>query len=365
MLRKYFLPLLAVVGVVFALFMVMRGNAQVPAAPPVVEPSAAPFPSYVAGSGLVEASTENIVVGTPVPGVVIEVFAKVGQPVKKGEPLFKVDDRDLQADLAVKQATLAAARADLEKLLNQPRPEEIPVAEAQVAEAEALLANAKLTLSRWERLEDPRSVSPDELRRARTDVQVNAAKVKQAQADLALLKAGAWKPDIEIARAQVAAAEAQVAAAQVNIDRLTVRAPVDAQVLQVKVRAGEYAPAGVVQTPLMVLGQTTVLHVRVDVDENEASRVREGADAVAFVRGNSALKTPMTFVRVEPYIIPKRSLTGDSTERVDTRVLQVIYSFDPKALPTVKVGQQMDVYIEAPSLESATRPAVATAGGDR
>jgi hypothetical protein len=44
-------------------------------------------------------------------------------------------------------------------------------------------------------------------------------------------------------------------------------------------------------------------------------------------------------------VIPKKSLTGDSTERVDTRVLQALYSFDRKQLPFY-IGQQMDVFIE-------------------
>lgn len=360
MIRKVFLPVLALVGVLFAVYMVRRGNAQVPASKPVVEPSSASYASSVAGSGLVEASTENIAIGTSVPGVVTQVFAKVDQPVKKGEPLFQVDDRELRAELAVRQAAVAAAKADLEKLLNQPRPEEIPIAEAKVAEAEALLENAKLTLSRWRRVEDPRSVSPEELRKARLDVKVNEAKLSQARADLTLLKAGAWKPDIEVARAQVASAEAQVAATRAMLDRLTVRAPVDGRVLQVKIRPGEFAPAGVLQTPLMLVGRTDVLHIRVDVDENEAWRVRDGAKATAAVRGKSDRKREVQFVRMEPYIVPKRSLTGDSTERVDTRVLQVLYKFNRADMPEVKVGQQMDVYIDAPPVSEAAATAPST-----
>ncbi len=61
--------------------------------------------------------------------------------------------------------------------------------------------------------------------------------------------------------------------------------------------------------------------------------------------------TPLQYVRTEPYIVPKRSLTGDTTERVDTRVLQLLYGFDRNELP-VYVGQQMDVFIEAPPLET-------------
>jgi multidrug efflux pump subunit AcrA (membrane-fusion protein) len=182
--------------------------------------------------------------------------------------------------------------------------------------------------------------------------------VKQFQADLALLKAGAWGPDKTIARARVASAQAQVESAKTNLDRLTVRAPVDGRLLQVKIRPGEFAAVGVLADPLILLGRTDVMHIRVDVDENEASRVRQGAKAVAYVRGNSSITTALDFVRVEPFIVPKRSLTGDTTERVDTRVLQVIYAFEPKDLP-VYVGQQMDVYIDAPPVGStATSPVV-------
>ena len=104
----------------------------------------------------------------------------------------------------------------------------------------------------------------------------------------------------------------------------------------------------------MLLGDATRLHVRVDIDENDAWRVRPGASAMAFVRGNPDLNTRLQFERFEPYVVPKMSLTGQSTERTDTRVLQAIYSFDPVALP-VYVGQQMDVFIEAPASSPSQR----------
>ena len=356
MFRKFLLPALAIAGVVFAILTVRAGNKPVPVSKPVAEPALAPFPSYVAGSGLIEAATENIAVGTPVAGVVTLVNAKVGDTVKAGTPLFQIDDRELRAELAVRQAALLSARAELTKLENQPRPEEIPVAEARVREAQATLENAKVVLSRWQRVEDPRAVNPDELRQAKLAVDIADANFKQFQANLTLLQAGAWGPDKEIAAAKVASSQAQVDAAKTNLDRLTVRAPVDGRLLQVRIRTGEFAPTGVLADPLMLIGRTDVLHIRVDVDENEASRIRPGARAVAYVRGNSSITTPLEFVRVEPYIVPKRSLTGDTTERVDTRVLQVIYAFEPKDLP-VYVGQQMDVYIDAPPVgATATTP---------
>src|SRR5262245_20226738 len=100
MVRKYVLSALAVAGVVLAIFTVAAGNRPQPAAPPVVNPAQSPYESYVAGAGIVEASTRNIEIGTPVSGLVMEVFVEAGDSVKKGQALFKLDDRDLAAELA-------------------------------------------------------------------------------------------------------------------------------------------------------------------------------------------------------------------------------------------------------------------------
>ena len=134
--------------------------------------------------------------------------------------------------------------------------------------------------------------------------------------------------------------------------------------LQVNIRPGEYAPTGVTPQPLILLGSLDRPHVRVDIDENDAWRFSETSPAVAFIRGNPSLRTDLTFEYMEKYVIPKRSLTGESTERVDTRVMQVVYSFNGADLP-VFPGQLMDVFIEdrsarasaaAPPEEPARQP---------
>jgi multidrug efflux pump subunit AcrA (membrane-fusion protein) len=161
---------------------------------------------------------------------------------------------------------------------------------------------------------------------------------------------------VETAAAQVRLAEEQANATQVELQRLTVRAPVDGRVLQLKIHLGEFAPTGVLQQPLLLLGHVEPMCVRVNVDENEAWRVRADAPAVGFLRGNKEIHVPLKFLRFEPYVIPKVSLTGESTERVDTRVLQVVYSFDRGELP-IFVGQQMDIFIEAnPNVAATGKP---------
>jgi multidrug efflux pump subunit AcrA (membrane-fusion protein) len=302
--------MLAVVGVIFAAYSVVTGQRQLPPAQPVTEPAQPQFDSYVAGAGIVEASTENIAVGTLVGGVVTEMFVKIGDTVKAGAPLFRIDDRDLRAELAVRKAAIESAAA-------------------KVRTETASLADVNNQLETWQAVADVRAVNKEEVDRKRYAVQIQEAKLVQAQAD-------------------VLSAQAQVKSIETEIDRRLVKAPVDGNVLQVKIRLGEYAPTGALATPLMLVGDTKTLHVRVDVDENDAWRVRPEASATAYVRGNREIKTPLKFYRIEPYVVPKRSLTGDSTERVDTRVLQVIYAFEGGKLP-IYVGQQMDVFIDAPS----------------
>ena len=153
--------------------------------------------------------------------------------------------------------------------------------------------------------------------------------------------------DVAIKQAALAAAKAQVDQLQIELARHTVKAPVAGSVLQINTWVGEFAQSGALNPPLMLFGADNRLYLRVNIDEDDAWRVRAGAPAVAFVRGNPKLKTTLKFVRFEPYVIPKPSLTGSSTERTDMRVLQVIYSFPHANLP-VYVGQEMDAFIKAP-----------------
>lgn len=349
--RTYLLGLLALIGFGMAAYTVFAQGKPIPAAEPVAEPSKGSFDSYVAGSGIVEASTRNIAVGTPVSGVVTSVNVEAGDTVKAGDVLFALETRSLEADLRVEEAAVQSARAQLQKLLAQPRLEDIPPLEARVKEAEANLADLRAELAMWVAVQDKRAVSQTEVDRRQYAVAVGEARVAAAQAELDSTRAGAWAPDIAVARAQVAAAEARAEQIRTELDRLLVRSPIDGEVLQVNVRVGEFASAGTLATPLMLVGSVDVVHVRVDVDENDAWRLKPGAKATAFVRGNSQLNTPIDYVRTEPYVIPKRSLTGESTERVDTRVLQVIFRFPRSRLP-VYVGQLMDVFIEAEPLPS-------------
>jgi multidrug resistance efflux pump len=343
-MKRYLLPVFAAGSLLFALGSTLVHRTMDRTTLPPAPPPESGVSGAVAAVGLVEAPTEDIQLSCAVPGLVTALYVKAGDHVRAGQKLFSVDDRDLQADLLVKRAALNNARAQLAKLEAEPRPEELPPLEAKVAEAKAQLADAEVQVKLIESVSDARAVKKEDVLRRRQNYDAAKARLAQAEKDLALTKAGAWGPDLAIGRTQVEQAEAGVRQDEVNIERLTTRAPIDGTILQSKVRLGQYAQCGPVAEPLMIFGGTGAMHVRADVDENDASRVKATAPAVAHVRGDSRISYPLEFVRFEPTVIPKKSLTGDSTERVDTRVLEVIYRFrDTNA--KVYDGQQMDVFI--------------------
>lgn len=306
-MKRLILPLLALVAVGYASWSIVRNQPVPLKADPPSPPPASVFSHTIAAVGIIEPNSEAVAIGTALAGVVERILVQVGDTVKEGDALFQLDARHLQAELGVRQAALETARA-------------------KVTTAETGKSDAVDQMDRAKKLGGGSVISTDELMRRQFAVQVAEARLGEALAE-------------------VAAAQAQVRATETEIERSTVRAPMDADVIQIKVRIGEYAPAGQTAEPLMVIGKLRPLHVRVDVDEHEGWRVRAAASATAHVRGNADLRTPLKFVRVEPMVVPKRSLTGDNTERVDTRVLQVIYEITDAQLP-LYVGQQMDIFID-------------------
>ena len=285
---------LALLGLVSTALLVrgLRAEFEQAPPPPPIAPPAKPAGRGIGAAGIVEALRENTSVGVPVSGLVTAVHAKVWDRVAAGAPLLQLDDRELRAQLLAREA-------------------ELPVAAAEIARLKTRLARVeKLAAS---------GASPD--------------------ADLDTLR-----DELAVAAARLAASRAAVEQTRLLLERLVVRAPVPGTILQVNIRAGEFAVAGAAKPPLL-LGDLSQVQVRADVDEQLAPRVREGASAVGYLNGDSTHPLPLEFVRIEPYILPKTSLTGASTERVDTRVLQVIYRLPAKPERPVYVGQQLDLFI--------------------
>lgn len=300
---------LALAGVLAAVLLI-RKTQQKPADPgPVSPPARSPYENTVAATGIVEARRENVKIASPKGGLVTKVFVKVGDKVKTDAPLFQLDSREATA----REATLAA---------------QVDSARASLKAQEVEVADWTDQFNRFQKLEASKVATEDELKRRWFTLE--AAKAR-----------------LTTTAAQVATAERQLEQARAELAVLTIRAPRDGELLQVNVREGEFAPAATSPEPLMLLGDVETLQIRAEVDEQNAVLVEPQQPATASLKGHSDKEMNLRFVRVEPYVIPKRSLTGDSLERVDTRVLQLIYEFDRPSFP-IYVGQQVDVFIQRP-----------------
>jgi HlyD family secretion protein len=356
MLTRVLLPILSLAFIAFAALQMTKAQQKDPPVVLAVEPAKSPYATQLAGAGIVEPEGENITVGTNVPGIVADVYVKVGSTISADEPLFRLDDRALRAELELKKATLGNTVASKAKLDLMPRPEELPPLDAKIKEAQANFHEQEKLLDRYRRLAQSNAISEDEILRRQSAYESAKALLAKAEADRNLQGAKAWAPDLAIAEANIFQAKMQLQQTQTEIDRLTMKAPRKSsaekldpaktfyKVLQVNVRPGEYVglTSGIAT---IVLGQVGQLHVRLDIDENDIARFDTKFPGVAKPRGNPKQEYKLKFVRVEPYVIPKRSLTGGNTERVDTRVLQVIYQIDTADKP-LYVGQQMDVFLD-------------------
>ena len=307
-MKRFFfwiLLIVAVVGAVSAIRLVLDSRKPAAAAPLVAEPPRAPFPKSIGARGLVESVDENIRIAPAIAGLVVEVPVTVGQAVKKGDVLIKQDTRESEAMVAAQAAEIVALQT-------------------MVAEAEIALA-------------DKRD------RRARVEKMATAASEDERQRTQFATRAG--EAQLATTKAKIATAEAQLDRMKVQVELLTIRALRDGVALQVNIRPGEFAsPAA--KDPALLIGKNE-LQIRADIDEDNASRFSKEMPARAYIKGRRDVEIALRFSRIEPYIVPKKSLTGESGERVDTRVLQVIYQFDRPKGAEVFVGQQMDVFLDA------------------
>ena len=310
-IKNHFLVILGTLGFIFGVtFSFTFGTPALPVPNQLSLPPSSPFTHNISGIGFVEANTENINIGSFTSGIVHKVCVKAGDIVKKGEPLFILDRRSAFADIALQEKKIA-------------------VSQAQILASKVDFAEKKEELRRGKSLQAGREISLSELEKrefavSRTEAQLKARQEEHAQgkAELDLLK--------------------------ITLEKLTVQAPVAGTVFKVNIHPGEFvSDLSPSSQGLILMGHIRPLHMRVQIDENDGWRFNSSRKAYAYLRSHKEIHFPLSFVRLEPYAQPKQRLSGDSSERVDTRVFEIIYRLDGKA-ENIYVGQQFDVFIEAP-----------------
>lgn len=327
--------------------------------PPVFNPAPNPYAHGIYANGIVEsyqANGENTNIYAEVSGSIVHIFVTEGQQVTQGTPLVQIDDSIQKATVEQQRSQAEAAQAMLAELRAQPRKENLEVSRAQVGMAQASLRTAQDTLDKQQSSYklDPESVSKDAL-----DTAINGQKVAKANLDVVtrqyeLTKAGAWVFDIKSQEKQVEALGKAYAASSALLAKYTVKAPTDGIVMSISAAVGSYvSPQGGYDTytqgldPVIVMGTSKgTLAVRCYIDEILIPRLppADKLQAQMFIRGTNT-KIPLEFVRVQPYVSPKIQLSNERQEKVDLRVLPVIFRFQPPAGVQVFPGELVDVYV--------------------
>lgn len=382
------LPLLGASALLMGSVLVAQNQPESLKEKPTITPPVSPSSlgmtnakSSIGAIGVLEASDRNHDIGVFRSGVVDAVFVQAGDPVSKGQPLFQLDKRAAQATLLQREQELAVAQSGLQELLAQ-----IPAAKANLQKAEADLASREADLAVAEAqkigesaaLSDRRNqeriansigvtggISEEERDRRgfaaqqaqatveaasatvesrRSAIEAAKAAIEEARANLSLLVQNnePTGPQIESQLAKIEQAKAAVQSAQTELDYLTIASPINGTALQVNIEPGEFATAGALATPLMILGKIEPINVRVQIDEIDIPRFTKTGQAWGSPRGGASIRVPLKFVRVEPLVVAKRNLSGRTSELIDTRVFEILYEVEKGERP-LWPGQQMDV----------------------
>ena len=288
---KIAIPIIALILLVKTIITISNNPKRKDSAP--IKPVATSiYQNSVAGSGITEPKGELINVGVDIAGIVSKIYVSAGAKVKVGQPLFMIDDREAKANYDLKKASYRASIIQTKDLKEQ--------------------------FKMVKRIKNKEAISKDEMNKKQYAYELAVEKENQAKAELKLAK--------------------------IAFDKRIIKSPIDGEVLKVNVKLGELYGQGFNPKASMLIGDLAKMYVRIEVDEIESHKVKNGGEAIAILRGNSDLKIPLEFVRIEPYIVPKTTITGAASEKIDTRVLELLYSFDNSEYK-ILVGQQMDVYI--------------------
>ncbi len=337
----------------------VSGHRQAPVAP-VFDPAPNPYAQGIFANGMVESDLpdgSNLSLYPEVAGTVAAVLVQEGQAVHRGTPLLRLDPRVARAAAEQARAQADAAQALLQQMQAQPRPEALQVARAQRAAAAAAVQAARDSYDKLQHAYelDADAVSRDSLDGARDAWQVAQANLATAERQLELTAAGTWSYDLASQAATVRALERSYEAAAALLDKYTLRAAGDGVVLAIRAGVGSYVTQQGVYDPYtqssnnppLVLGSPPQqLNVRCYVDEILIPRLPPAAEMKArmVVRGGGAT-VPLRFARIEPLVTPKIDLSDQRQERVDVRVLPVLFHLDPGAARGIYPGQMVDVYI--------------------
>ena len=295
-------------------------------------------PRTITGSGIVEPLGRVVEVSAPEVGIIAKILVAEGETVSAGAPLIQLDDETQRAAVGEATASLRLAALRAERLSNGARMEELARAKAAVTAAQAQAVFAQKNLDRFTTAGKTSAISAEAFDRAALELQVNSAKVKELEATLSELEAGARADDLAVATQEVQLAQTRLEAAQTALNRRQIRAPQSGKILKIKAKPGElHSPEK--DAWLLQLADLSQLTVRLEVDERDIAQVTIGSTAELTDYALSSDRASAIVTQILGQATTKRSQLDRPGERFDVRVVEVVCRLEPgtQLLPGMRV----------------------------
>jgi len=251
-----------------------------------------PYKSFLAGTGVIEAGSKNIYVGSAVSGIIKDVYIQSGDKIKKNKLLFEIDDSTKRVNIPILKAAINVAAAKLQSAKHQ-----LNIMKKMKKLSSNIITNEKYTKFL------------DTYHEAKENLILSKQKLIAMQNELKLYK---------------------------------VYAPMNGVILRSNITKGSYFTKN---SKALILGDNK-LNIKVNINEFDSWKFVKNAHAVAYVRGNQKQKITLKYLYTIPFIASKKNLTGRSTEQTDTRVLRVVYTIENKPKFLLYVGEMLDVFIQ-------------------
>lgn len=242
-----------------------------------------PQPTLSAGGYII--ARNHTEVGSRITGRVVSLEVSEGDEVTPGRVIARLDDREINAEVAQAKANLAAAQSQLAELEAGSRPQEIAQARSQMQITGTEMESSLLSLRRTEYLVNEGVLARQTLDDARVNYQISQRKHQAAKESFDMIQAGPRVEEISFGRARVRQAQAQVAFAEAQLQHTVVRAPVSGTILRRYVSLGEMVTTGFTsdrgaKQALVSIADLSDLQVEVEITETQIGKVELGSPVI-------------------------------------------------------------------------------------
>lgn len=328
------LPLAAAGGLYFG-----RSTQPASAAQPVVT-----RPAVLVAPGRVEPVRDPVALAFETTGRIVAIEVDEGDAVRAGQVLARLDDRLAKARVAAAEAAVDGAQASYLLARRGPRGEDLAAAKAELDAAKAAAEHRDAEQARSSKLGAVGAVPSATVDSDSAAARIAAANVTAATARYQSLVKGTRSEQIAAAAAALDAAKAELEAAKVALDQTLLRAPHDGIVLR------RYAEVGALVTtmtpaPIVSVADVSQLQVRAEIDEVDIATIAVGKTAYATADAYGDREFPLRITRVTRELGRKTVRDDDPRARVDTRVLEVLASFEGTPGEPLPLGLRMYVHV--------------------